>query len=317
VKSADRPKDGRTYATGGHIRNNLGIENPLPTTTELHDHTDQWNGLAYAAHVLPNEARLSVMAGVANDDFQIPDRPSQSPVFLALGAIAPDSALLNEQQHEGNRYVVLAYENASGGPVHYQIALYDRSSEVHYLPDPIGDLVYTGAADEFARTNDRWGLQWDASAPTGSHTIRFGATYNDERARSNAVTTVYPIDQSGQTVFVPTTLTDRTQTGARFWGGYVQDEWHPRDRWTVNLGTRFDVYDGFLRETQLSPRLGVVVELDGGTTLHAGYARYFTPPATEKISVETVALFVGTTGAPRRPVTMSFDQSARIISTWG
>ena len=36
----------------------------------------------------------------------------------------------------------------------------------------------------------------------------------------------------------------------------------------------------------------------GGTTLHAGYARYFTPPATEKISSETVALFAGTTGAP-------------------
>lgn len=286
------------YVTAGHLANDLGIENPLPTSSARHDRTDQWNGFAYVAHVLPNDARLSLMTGVSDDRFEIPDRGDQIAPFLAPGAVAPASSALNERQHEGNRYVILAYENASGGAVHYQIALYDRQSEVHYLPDPFGDLVYTGASGDISRSNDRWGFQWDASSALGRHTLRFGATFNDERANSLAVTTVYPLDDAGNVIYAPTTIADPSRTGARLFGGYLQDEWHPFDHWTVNFGGRYDVYDGFLRESQLSPRLGVVVELTGATTLHAGYARYFTPPATEKISAETVALFAGTTGAP-------------------
>ncbi|MBS0320485.1 MAG: TonB-dependent receptor, partial [Proteobacteria bacterium] len=34
------------------------------------------------------------------------------------------------------------------------------------------------------------------------------------------------------------------------------------------------------------------------TTLHAGYARYFTPPPSELVTSETLAKFVGTTNAP-------------------
>jgi outer membrane receptor protein involved in Fe transport len=286
------------YATAGHIANDLGIENPLPTASAQHDRTDQWSGFAYLAHLLPNEARISLMSGVGDDRFEIPVRGGQIAAYVPPGSAPPDSAAVNSRQHEGNRYVIVAYENASGGAVHYQLALYDRLSEVHYLPDVVGDLAYTGAAGDISRRNDRWGVQWDASTVAGSHTLRFGATYNDERAQSLAVTTVYPVDGVGEVVYTPLTVHDQTQTGARLFGGYLQDEWHPFDHWTINLGTRYDVYDGFLRETQWSPRLGVVVELTDRTTLHAGYARYFTPPATEKISAETVALFSGTTGAP-------------------
>ncbi len=286
------------YATAGHVQNNLGIENPAPTRSVLHDQTDQWSGFAYAAHVLPSSARISLMVGLADDVFEIPVRPGLTANYLPTDAMGPDSTTLNERQHEGNRYVVLAYENASGGPVHYQLALYDRQSEVHYLPDLARDLAFTGAAGDIDRSNARWGLQWDASAPAASHTFRFGLTYNDELAQSRASTTVYPLDAAGSPVYTPVTIADRNETRARLWGGYLQDEWHPLEHWTVNLGTRFDGYDGLVRETQWSPRLGVVVALAGGTTLHAGYARYFTPPATEKISSETVALFAGTTGAP-------------------
>jgi outer membrane receptor protein involved in Fe transport len=286
------------YATGGYLQNNLGIENPEPTPSAHHDHTEQWNGFAYVAHVLPNAARISLMAGVADDAFEIPVRAGQVAEFLAPGLPAPDSAHLDQRQHEGNRYVVLAYENASGGPLHYQVALYDRQSAVHYAPDPAGDLAFTGASGDISRTNARWGLQLDASAPTENHTLRFGFTYHDETARSVALTQVYALDAAGDPIYDAVTLADQAQTHAQLWGAYLQDEWHPFDRWTINLGTRFDSYDALLHETQWSPRLGVVVELSGGTTLHAGYARYFTPPATEKISSETIGLFAGTTGAP-------------------
>src|SRR6202521_2183606 len=51
----------------------------------------------------------------------------------------------------------------------------------------------------------------------------------------------------------------------------------------VDYGARHDYVDAFVQEGQLSPRLGVVYKIFEQTTLHAGYARYFTPPPTELV----------------------------------
>jgi outer membrane receptor protein involved in Fe transport len=59
---------------------------------------------------------------------------------------------------------------------------------------------------------------------------------------------------------------------------------------------RGDEFKAFNRtESQLSPRIGVVWQATPSTTVHAGYARYFTPPETALISSEDIALFNGTT----------------------
>ena len=54
---------------------------------------------------------------------------------------------------------------------------------------------------------------------------------------------------------------------------------------------------------QLSPRLGVVYKIFEykifeQTTLHAGYARYFTPPPTELVASKDLALFQNTVNSP-------------------
>ncbi|HZZ89901.1 MAG TPA: TonB-dependent receptor, partial [Caulobacteraceae bacterium] len=46
------------------------------------------------------------------------------------------------------------------------------------------------------------------------------------------------------------------------------------------------------------PRVNLVWQPMDGTTFHAGYARYFTPPPFELVATEAVAKFVGTTAAP-------------------
>ena len=57
--------------------------------------------------------------------------------------------------------------------------------------------------------------------------------------------------------------------------------------------------DAFVKAGQLSPRLGLVYKADtGDTTLHAAYARYFTPPPTELVSPKDLTLFANTTNAP-------------------
>jgi outer membrane receptor protein involved in Fe transport len=58
------------------------------------------------------------------------------------------------------------------------------------------------------------------------------------------------------------------------------------------------VVDAFTHENQLSPRVNVVWKATPGTTVHAGYANYFTPPPFELISTTSVNKFVNTTGEP-------------------
>jgi len=60
---------------------------------------------------------------------------------------------------------------------------------------------------------------------------------------------------------------------------------------------RADRYDAFRPESQLSPRVGLVYQPTDSTTIHAGFSRYFTPPATEMISPTSIAKFAGTTNA--------------------
>jgi len=78
---------------------------------------------------------------------------------------------------------------------------------------------------------------------------------------------------------------------------YIQDEWNISDNWTLNYGLRGDRYEAFREESQLSPRVGVVWQATESTTVHAGYSRYFTPPQTELISSEDLAVFANTTNA--------------------
>ena len=64
---------------------------------------------------------------------------------------------------------------------------------------------------------------------------------------------------------------------------------------TLNYGARFDeYYSSFDHENQPSPRVNLIYQPTDTTTLHAGYARYFTPPPLENVPASTVAHFNGT-----------------------
>ena len=80
---------------------------------------------------------------------------------------------------------------------------------------------------------------------------------------------------------------------------YLQDEWKPVEPLTINVGTRFDLYDGLERADQASPRVGLEYTPVKGTTLHAAYARQFDAAAnragSSHLDLKTSS---STTGAP-------------------
>ena len=53
---------------------------------------------------------------------------------------------------------------------------------------------------------------------------------------------------------------------------------------TLNYGLRYDAFAAFDAENQLSPRVNGVWKPTDTTTIHAGYARYFSPPPFELVA---------------------------------
>jgi outer membrane receptor protein involved in Fe transport len=251
------------------------------------------------SYLLNPDSRVSFMFGSADNRFQIPNRPGISPTFSIDGVVTPPSDTLNASQREKTDFQILSYQNKVSAALDYQVSLFHRTSRVDYMPDPIGDLAYSGVAANLTRKNEAYGVQADGSyVLSPGHTLRSGLFVQRERFAVNNTSSVLPADADGnQTSGVPFTIVDNTSNTGTTLGIYLQDEWKATDKLTVNYGARYDHVNTVVSEQQLSPRLGVTYDLTNVTRLHAGYARYFTTPATEKINTTSVALFQGTTNA--------------------
>lgn len=287
------------FVTGSYLQNDIGVENPTADKNAIHDRTRQTKGFAYLSYLLGESSRVSLMLGTAQSRFQIPNVPGESPGFSLAGATPPDSSALDANQRERNNFQVLSFQSSFGDGTDYQVSLFNRSSSVHYQPDPVGDLTYNGVAAAVARRNVARGLQFDASKQLGTqHTLRGGVFLQRERGSVANASTVFPADADGhQTSDVPLTIQDDSQLEGHLFGAYLQDEWQPTKALTVNYGIRYDKVDTVVDESQWSPRFGLVYQLGTDTRVHAGYARYFTPPPTEKIDSTSVQKFLGTTNA--------------------
>ena len=103
--------------------------------------------------------------------------------------------------------------------------------------------------------------------------------------------------QTCQTSDTPLNIADNGSKHAWSYGVYVQDEWKIFPRLTLNYGVRYDQYGAFNAENQLSPRANLVWTPTDTTTVHAGFARYFSPPPIELVASTDIALFDNTTAA--------------------
>lgn len=294
------------YVSGRYFYSNLGLENPTPANEAIHDRTQQEKGFLYLSTVLDPQSRLTWISGVSNSLYQIPNNPGQPTAFTTPTQSAFDSAFLNERQQEINHFNVVAYQHSAEG-VDYQLSYFNRYSQLHFWPDPTGDLLINGISSSVYRQSYVNGVQEDTAwRVADSHTLRFGFTASAERSLVTGINTTFPgAPDTGQSFdpisgnpLAPVTIFDSSSKLGWLFGSYVQDEWKITNNLTLNAGLRFDQMWQYVDANQFSPRISLTWVPQEGTTVHAGYARTFTPPQQVIAAPTNIALYQGTVAAP-------------------
>jgi outer membrane receptor protein involved in Fe transport len=286
------------FGSFSYTGTDVGIESPDGSSRPLHDHSDQFQAFTYFDHILDDTSRVSAILGTSQQSFEIPNvRGLQPDLGLSyLGQTQFPSENLDQNQREGTTYGILSYlkttEKFTG-----QASFFTRYSELRYSPDVAGELLFNGIAQAAKKTDLSLGLQLEgAYTLNDKHTLRAGVIVSHDHTTSDTTSQVFLLDAAGaQLSDVPTRVIDNSTANAWTYSVYLQDEWKILSNLTLNYGLRFDQADAFVDENQVSPRANLVWIPREGTTVHAGYARYFSPPPFELVASETVARFEGTT----------------------
>jgi outer membrane receptor protein involved in Fe transport len=273
-------------------------------------------GTSHDHFQIPNTAGLTPGLGLtdANDP-------------LAGGTYYP-SAQENELQREITHYGILSYLH-SQGHFDYQLSVFGRYSSLNFQPDQIGDLLYNGIAQSAYKRDVAFGEQAEGAYRWGdSHTIRAGIIIETDRLTSATTSSVLPeycttpnetmvggspsnpytcVPYSSNPLAtapyssanppynpnynVPESIIDNGAKTQLTESAYLQDEWKILSDLTVNYGLRYDAYKAYSKGDQLSPRINAVWEPLDGTTIHLGYARYFSPPPIELVANQSVLKF--------------------------
>ena len=323
------------FVSGDYTTNTLGIESPDGSVNPRHDRTNQYHGFVFAQDILDQNSSVSAVFGTSNAIFQIPDQTGlQAPGLggtVGLGPLNPGSGNfvlnangvtglpsenLDERQREITHYSILSYLH-SAGQLDYQVSLFGRYSSLFFTPgNNVGDILYNGIAQTAYKRDVAYGTQAEGAWHGWTdHTIRFGVLYQADDTLSRTASQVLATAPGGvgnanpnplctdpaqtcQTSATPLTIADNGSKHGYNYGLYVQDEWALTDKFTINYGLRYDAFAAFDKENQLSPRVNGVWKPTDTTTIHAGYARYFSPPPFELVATTSVGLFSNTTAAP-------------------
>ncbi|HUD45187.1 MAG TPA: TonB-dependent receptor [Candidatus Baltobacteraceae bacterium] len=290
------------FVSGSYDHNDIGVENPTPSSVPIHDYTDQYRTFMYGSYIIDDSSRLTMIASVDDSDYEIPINPKQPLTLQTNGDPWPGvpgtlpATALNDNQHEQNYYAVLGYQKSAGN-LNFQVAAYARESGAHYVPDDVdATLDYNnGIATDEDRKLYSGGVQGDASYTLGdSHTLRAGLMLLDESVSADTTTTVMTNEVPANKII---NIVQDGATHAVFGGLYLQDEWKIVPKLTLNYGTRFDVYSSSTDdENQISPRANLIYQPVKTTSLHIGYSRYFTPPPLETVPTSELAAFNNTSG---------------------
>jgi outer membrane receptor protein involved in Fe transport len=322
------------FVSGDYTTDTLGIESPDGSSDPRHDRTQQWHGFAFAQEILDQNSSISAVLGTSNAIFQIPNQVGLQPqgidgivglgpqnaasgdfVLNANGTTAFPSQNLDERQREITHYAIVSYLRSAGN-VDFQVSFFGRYSSLFFTPgNNVGDILYDGLAQSAYKRDVAYGTQAEGAwhAFTG-HTIRFGVLYQADDTLSRTSSLVLATAPGGagnpnpnalctdpaqtcQTSTTPLSIADNGSKHGYSYSLYGQDEWALADNLTINYGLRYDAFAAYDKENQLSPRVNGVWKPIHTTTIHAGYARYFSPPPFELVASTSIGRFTNTTAA--------------------
>jgi len=290
------------FVSADFLRDDLGIESPDGSANPDHDHTTQYHGFGYFENILDDENRVALMLGSSTGKFQIPDRYGVTPLYTPVDGIGDFASQdLNENQREVTQFAALSWQH-SAGPLNLQTSAVARYSSLSFVPDPIGDVIFTGIAQSAYKQNVAYALQSDASYEINdSHTARMGVFLQSDHSISDTTSAVLAIAPDGTPATTTESIIDNGSGTEWLYSAYLQDEWKALENFTVNYGVRLDKFTAYTSASQVSPRLNTVWKVLPDTTVHAGYSRYISPPPFELVSSKDIGLFAGTTNAPLSP----------------
>jgi outer membrane receptor for ferrienterochelin and colicins len=301
------------FVSGDFLRSDLGIESPDGSSDPIHDHTKQYHGFGYFEYILDEANRVSAVLSSSVGDFQIPNRAGLTPgitnadgtPLTVNGQTTFPSEALDENQRELNHFAILSWQHSQGA-FNVQTSATARYSSLTFTPDPLGDLLFNGIAQDAYKQNVAYALQSDAAYSLESHTLRSGIFLQSDHSKSLTTSQVIALDGNGNQINdVPVTIVDNGAKTEWIYSLYLQDEWRVIPALTLNYGLRFDKFTAFTAAHQVSPRVNAVWQALDNTTVHAGYSRYLSPPPFELVGGETISKFLNTTAAPAVTVSNS------------
>jgi hypothetical protein len=303
----------RFYALNSYVNTARGIEPPTLGTSNLHNQSEKNNTYLRGDYQLDNRNSFSWIFLNSVAKYEIPTTPNllaNQDVLTLLQAQDPtfnpvNSKDVNEFQKENNQYSQLVWRHDVNASNFFSLGLYFRRGQADFSTDSLNALSYADDVNSAQASNqDRiaysGGFRLDHTwVPNNKHLVKAGIQFDYSRA--NNTTQIFAFDTSSGAPAGPVITREASnqniQTREEFW---LQDQWSPNDHWTLNLGVRGDVIQGFFNEGQVSPRIGVTYKHDQSNVFHAYYGRLFTPPNIEQVAFVNLNT-QNTTAAPDDP----------------
>src|SRR5262249_15383506 len=150
-------------------QNKLGIESPDGSSTPPHDVTNQYHGFAYLEEILDDHSKVTAILGTSNDHFEIPNQHGLQP-DLGLTVNGQSDFLsndLDERQRELTHFGIVSYLRSQGA-FDFQVSGTVRYSSLTFTPDPVGDLLFNGIAQNAYKRDVTYGMQVEGAYHAGN-----------------------------------------------------------------------------------------------------------------------------------------------------
>lgn len=277
------------FTSASYFRDAVGLPSPDGRRIVPHDHTHQFDGLAFIDHVIDPQSRLSLVIGTADDTDQIPEAAFESE--RRFGTDPAANPVNGGHARADNQFGSLSYLR-SDGPATMQLSLFGRYSTTELRPGASAGLSATGVGGSRNARDWAGGVQAEgAYLLNAHHTIRAGGVFSYAQVRNRLSLSVAVRGGAAVEHIADTSDAHRTEASL-----FLQDEWSLADHLTLNVGGRLDHVGGIAEAMRVEPRASLVWALPSGTTLHAGYARYLVAPTLYPAG--QLRLLGGTSAAP-------------------